>query len=127
MAIAILILDKAWDEYRNWLRRRQELTYSQEQNELQERRHRELLEKLDATLKLAKSAENSPKSLSSVEVKSISESKDQEAFVLLQWAQENDVRLSITLETDAEGDLKEAFETLTKEMPEDIVRERLQE
>lgn len=36
---------------------------------------------------------------------------------LLQWAKQNNLGIVITLETEAEGDLKEAFETLTINVP----------
>ena len=39
------------------------------------------------------------------------------ASALLQWAKKENVRIDIVLETEAEGDLKEAFEALIKDVP----------
>lgn len=39
------------------------------------------------------------------------------ASALLRWAKKENVRIDIVLETEAEGDLKEAFEALTKDVP----------
>ncbi len=39
------------------------------------------------------------------------------ASALLRWAKKENVRIDIILETEAEGDLKEAFEALTKDVP----------
>lgn len=39
------------------------------------------------------------------------------ASALLRWAKKEYVRIDIVLETEAEGDLKEAFEALTKDVP----------
>ena len=36
---------------------------------------------------------------------------------LLQWAKRENIKIIVTLETEAEGDLEKAFETLIKNVP----------
>jgi hypothetical protein len=42
---------------------------------------------------------------------------------LLRWARDNNVKITVTLETEAEGELREAFEAATKDVPGSAVND----
>lgn len=113
MALAIFVLDKAYDEFRGWLSRRRERQESQEQSELDEERHRELLNGLDEVLRATRNPEDAAE-FASGKVYATDKNK---VLALLEWARENNVDVSLTIETDAEGDLEEAFDDLMEQEP----------
>lgn len=114
MAIAVFVLDKAYDEFRGWLSRRQ-------QSELDEERHSKVLSKLDEVLRATENSENDAE-FPSREAQAQAEGKNR-VLALLEWAQENNMDVSITIETDAEGDLKEAFDALTEQKPRGLSKD----
>ncbi len=81
------------------------------QDKLEEERHAETMKQLDRLANALQEAilPRSPESIVNEDVAS--------ASVLLEWAKNENVRIDIVLETEAEGDLKEALEALTKELP----------
>lgn len=111
MAIAFFILDKAYDEFRGWSDRRRERKESQEQSELDEERHKELLNELDEVLRATKESKSASGSTSA---EAHAEGKDR-VLTLLKWARENNIDVSISMETGAEGDLEEVFEDLMED------------
>lgn len=113
MAIAIFVLDKAYDEFRGWLSKRRERQESQEQSALEAERYRELRRGLDEVLRTTKDSDDATESPSR-KAQVYREDKDR-VLALLKWSRENNVDISITIETDAEGDLKEAFDTLMEQ------------
>lgn len=121
MALAVFILDKAYDEFRGWLSRRGERQESQEQSKLDEERHRELLDELDEVSRAAKGSENAAE-FPPGGARAHSEDKDR-VLALLEWARQNNIDVSITIETDAEGDLEEAFDDLMEQEPRGPVQE----
>ena len=60
-----------------------------------------------------KTSGNAPESSSRVEV--VSGEGNDSVLALLQWARENDVKVIITVETDAEADLVEAFNATSEQ------------
>lgn len=120
-AVGLYLLKKAADELiqeaRDWRQRRREDANARIQNHLEEKRHRELLDKLDELPGAMQAA---------VEARPPQSTLTEDAAVvsaLLQWAKKENVRVDIGLETEAEGDLKEAFEALTKDVPGSSVKD----
>lgn len=101
---------KLFNEAVEWRRRRA-------QEELEEERHAELMDKLDDLERAMQQAMETrpPNSALSENAASVS--------ALLQWAKQENIRIVITLETEAESDLKEALETLIKDVPGSAVSE----
>lgn len=60
-----------------------------------------------------KTSGNAPESSSRIEV--VSGEGNDSVLALLQWARENDVKVIITVETDAEADLVEAFNATSEQ------------
>lgn len=114
-AVGLYLLKRAADELiqeaRDWRQRKREEQKICMQNEVEANRHAELLEKID---ELAVAIQNA------VEIRPAGPVLTEEAAVvsaLLQWAKKGNINIAIDLETKAEGDLKEAFEALTKDVP----------
>jgi hypothetical protein len=113
-AVALFLLgrvaDKLISEAFEWRRRRV-------QGELEEKRHSELITKLDELKQTRQQAVEAqpPQSALTGDAAAVS--------ALLQWAKKENMAINITLETEAEGDLREAFETLTKDVPGSSVRD----
>lgn len=114
-AIGLYLLKKTIDELIREARdRRQERKDSEaarERSEVEERRHTELLAKTDELIKAVQDAE---------------EAQPQEAVLgpdaaavsaFLHWARQEGVQIVIHLDTEAENDLKDAFESLTIDVP----------
>lgn len=114
-AIGIYTLKKTADELiREVLeirQRRKGEENARTQSELKKKRHSELLDKIDELIETVQSAAATRPSESGLSEDAASVS------ALLQWAKQNNLGIVITLETEAEGDLKEAFETLTINVP----------
>ena len=108
LAIGAFLLEQAAQklisEALEWKRRRA-------QEELEENRHSELMGKLDELEQRMQQAVEArpPQAALSETAASVS--------ALLQWAEEQNLRIFIVLGTEAEGDLKEALEALTKNVP----------
>ena len=84
---------------------------------LEEKRHSELLGRLD---ELKAAMQNA------VEAQPPNSALTEEAApasALVQWAKRENVSIDIDLETDAEDDLKVAFEALTKDVPGSSVKD----
>jgi hypothetical protein len=120
-AVGLYLLKKVADELireaRNWKVRSKEATKARIKNELEEKWHSELLNKI---AELREAVQDEVKALPP------SSTLTEEAAVasaLLKWAKKDNVRIDIVLETEAEGDLTEAFEALTKDVPGSSVRD----
>jgi len=114
-AIGIYLLKKTTDvlveEVRDRARRFRKEEKARVQDKLEEERHAETMKQLDRLANALQEAilPRSPESIVNEDVAS--------ASVLLEWAKNENVRIDIVLETEAEGDLKETLEALTKELP----------
>ena len=109
------LIDVAIDEALEARRRRKDEEAARVRDELEEQRHSELtgsIEELKRTVQEAVEA-RPPNSALTEDAASVS------AF--LQWARENNVKIRVILETEAEGDLKEAFEVATRDVPGSLV------
>ena len=114
-AIGIYCLKKTADivvdEVRNKVRRTKEEEKARVQGELEEKRHAEMLEKIDQLTQALQDAVGAQPPDSPLNEDAAA------ASALLQWAKKEDVSISVILETEAEGDLREALEALTKDLP----------
>jgi hypothetical protein len=118
-AIGIYFLKKTADvlveEVRDRRRRTREEEEARVQGELEEKRHSEMLEKINQLRHALQDAVEArpPESALNEDVTSVS--------ALLQWAKRENVKIVVTLETEAEGDLKAALEGLTIDVPGIVV------
>jgi hypothetical protein len=105
-AVAQKLIGDAMD----WKRRR-------DQGIEDEQRHKQLLSKFDELIDTKRQVEsaNPPNLVSNPDAASL--------LALMEWAKREGISVSITLETEAEGDLKEPFEALTADVPESSVEQ----
>lgn len=104
LALAIFVLNQAASEFRDWQKKKKEREVLRNHNELEERKHTELLEKLDETSKLPVEPRLHTDPTSSVEQADVG--SEDRILALLQWAKDNNASLTITIETEAEKELK---------------------
>lgn len=105
------LVDVAIDEPLEERRRHKDEEAARVRDELERQRHSELrgdIEELKRAVQQAVAA-RPPDSTISEDAASVS--------ALFQWARQNNVRITVNLQTEAEGDLKEALEALTKDVP----------
>jgi hypothetical protein len=120
-ATGLYVLKKTIDvllqEARDRKQERKDHEAARSRNEIEERRHAELLDKTDELVRAINDGEKArPQEASLGE-----DSEWVPAF--LQWARRQDVRIIIHLDTEAENDLREALESLTIDVPGRIVNE----
>lgn len=114
-AVGLYLLKKAMDELINEARYRRQKRDENEaariRNEVEERKHAELLAKTDELIKTVQDAENArfQKVTLGEDAASVS------AF--LQWARQEGVQILVHLDTEAENDLKETLKALTTDVP----------
>jgi hypothetical protein len=114
-AVGLYLLKKAIDELiQEACDRRQDRKDNEAariRNEIEERRHAELLAKTDALVRAVQDVEKArpQEAVLGEDAASVS------AF--LQWARQEGVQIVVRLDTEAENDLKETFEVLTTDVP----------
>lgn len=104
LALAIFVLNQAASEFRDWQKGKKEREALRNQNGVEEKRHTELLEKLDETSKLPAEPRLHPDPTPSAEQAAVG--SEDRILALLQWAKDNNASLTVTIETEAETELK---------------------
>ncbi|MBA3231955.1 MAG: hypothetical protein H0T05_03965 [Acidobacteria bacterium] len=104
-------IDVAIDEVLEERRRRKDEEAARVRDELEEQRHSELTGSIEELKRAVQQAVEARPLDSAVSEDAVSVS------TLFQWARQNNVKITITLQTEAEGDLKEALEAFTKDVP----------
>ena len=109
--VADKVIDVLVDEALDKRRMASEEEKVRVQVDLEEKRHSELAAEIEELRKIMQQAVETqpPQSAMSEDAASVS--------ALLQWAKRDNIKIIVTLETEAEGDLEEAFETLIKNVP----------
>jgi hypothetical protein len=105
------LIDVAIDEALEERRRRKDAEAAYVRDRLEEQRYLELLSSIEELKRAMQQG---------VEIRPPNSALTEDAASLsafLQWARDNEVKITITLETEAEGDLREAFEAATKYVP----------
>ena len=105
------LIDVAIDEALEGRRRRKDEEVASVRGRLEEQRHSELASSIEELKRAVQQAVEMrpPNSALTEDAASLS--------ALLQWARENGVKITVTLESEAEDDLTEAFEAATKDVP----------
>jgi hypothetical protein len=110
------------NEFIDELKRGNEEEEARKARELEETRHSELMAEMEESrreieeLRRAVQERETPPDAASA----LAEEDAAAASALLQLAKKGNLRIDIVLETEAEGDLKKAFEALTKDVPGSI-------
>lgn len=104
--------ERAINELIDELQRGKEEEEARKTRELEETRHSELMTKMEELRRAVQDARGTP-----LDAESALKEDAAAASALLRWAKKKNVKIDIVLETEAEGDLKEAFEALTKDVP----------
>lgn len=111
VAMAVLLLDKAVDVFQDYLARRRQEQDSRNRDQLEADRHEELLKELSRIRETDRGDEGSRRS-------SADGAQGEEMVPVvraLRLIQENGFTIEITVETEAEADLKEALKSLTEQ------------
>lgn len=114
-AVGLYLLKKAIDELireaRDRKQERKDSEVARKQNEVEERRHAQLLAKTDELVRAVQEADKT-------QIQEAVLGKDAASVsAFLQWARREDVHIVVHLDTESENDLKETFETLTTGVP----------
>ena len=111
------LIDVAIDEALEGRRRRKDEEAASVQAKLEEQRHSELVISIEELKRAVQQAVEMlpPNSALTEDAASLS--------ALRQWARDNNVKITVTLESEAEGDLREAFEAATKDVPGSLVND----
>jgi hypothetical protein len=114
-AVGLYLLKKTVDELireaRDRRQERKDNEAARERNEIEERRHAELLAKTDELIKAVQDAEKAQpqEAVLGVDAGAVS--------AYLQWERRQGVTIIVYLDTEAENDLNETFEALTIDVP----------
>jgi len=111
------LIDVAIDEALERRRRRKDEEAAGVRDRLEEQRHSELTSSIEELKRAVQQA---------VQIRPTNSALTEDAAslsALLQWARDNNVKITVTLETEAEGDLREAFVVAMKDVPESTVND----